>query len=704
MKCEKECNQKILIVDDSELNRAILADMLGHEYEIIEAENGVQAVDVLEQYKTEISIVLLDIVMPEMDGFGVLTVMNQRQWINDIPVIMISSEGRESHLEHAYELGITDFISRPFDVRIVRCRVVNTILLYAKQKKLASLAAEKIYEKEQQSNLMIDILSHIVEFRNGESGLHVLHIRILTGLLLRHLIHKTDLYRLSNADVSLISTASTLHDIGKIAISEEILNKPGKLTEEEFNIIKTHTVIGARMLKEMPIYQNEPLIKTAYEVCRWHHERYDGRGYPDGLKGDDIPISSQVVALADVYDALTSKRIYKEAFSHETSIQMILDGECGAFNPLLLECLTDLSDHIKEELNDNVNMKSDYQYVNNITQEILRREGIYASDRTLQLLEHERTKYSFFAAMSEEIQFEYSLSPSVLNLSTWGADKLGLPETIVDPLHDDKVLALLDTDSMRELSAALRSTDPENPVVRYDCKIKLNGDIRWIHIICRAIWSDDESPRYMGVIGKAVDIHEERLKMDKLKWMALHDGLTGLFNYSYAKKTIRERVESLPNNKFAMAIIDVDCFKSANEKYGRIFGDRVLSYVAERLRRNIRSGDIAARIGGDEFLIFLEYRENVDAAIDRIFSSFIGEYEGFPVSASMGIARTEFVGNDYDTLLHAADAALYIAKQSGCRQYRYYSDFMQTGHSAISNIDSPVESFDNATEGSAEKV
>ena len=197
---------------------------------------------------------------------------------------------------------------------------------------------------------MVAILSHIVEFRNGESGLHVLHINMLTEKILARLVQKTEKYNLTHADRSLITTASSLHDIGKIGIDDKILNKPGKLTKEEFEIMKTHTLIGANMLEGMGMYQNEKLIKIAYQICRWHHERYDGKGYPDGLKGEEIPISAQVVSLADVYDALSSERVYKKAFSHEKTMEMILAGECGQFNPLLLECLVDIQYDLKKSM------------------------------------------------------------------------------------------------------------------------------------------------------------------------------------------------------------------------------------------------------------------------------------------------------------------------------------------------------------------
>ena len=339
----------ILIVDDSELNRTVLADILGDEYNFIEAENGARAIELLRTH-TDIDLILLDMVMPEMNGFDVLTAMNNNRQIEDIPVVMISAENGIEHIERAYDLGVTDYISRPFDCMVVRRRVVNALILAAKQKRLMRLAAEQIYEKEKISDLMINIFSHIVEFRNGESGPHVLHIRTITEVLLNRLVQKTDRYSLTQEDIQLISSASALHDIGKIGIDEAILNKPGKLTAEEFAVIKTHSMLGAEMLQKTESFADQPLLQTAYEIARWHHERWDGKGYPDGLKGDDIPISAQLVSMADVYDALTSERCYKKAFPHETAVQMITNGACGAFNPLLLQCLLDVQGELKQEI------------------------------------------------------------------------------------------------------------------------------------------------------------------------------------------------------------------------------------------------------------------------------------------------------------------------------------------------------------------
>lgn len=341
---------QILLVDDSKMNRMLLREILGDGYHILEAENGQECLETLRAEAGNIALVLLDINMPGMDGFEVLKAMNANHTIEDTPVIMISSEDSDAAIRRSYELGASDYVNRPFDARIVYRRVSNTIKLYAKQRRLVQMVSDQIRARENNTDTLVGVLSHIVEFRNGESGAHVRHIRIITERLLHRLLEISSRYAITAEQQDLIPLASALHDIGKIGIDEKVLNKPGKLTPEEFKVIQTHSMLGAKMLHDLDGFAEQPLLQTAYEIARWHHERWDGRGYPDGLKGDEIPISAQLVSLADVYDALTSERCYKKAFSHEKAVQMILNGECGAFNPLLLQCLTDIQDNLKEEL------------------------------------------------------------------------------------------------------------------------------------------------------------------------------------------------------------------------------------------------------------------------------------------------------------------------------------------------------------------
>ena len=341
---------QILLVDDSKMNRMMLKEILGGDYSILEAENGQECLEKMQAEAGNIALVLLDINMPVMDGFEVLKAMNANHTIEDTPVIMISSEDSDAAIRRSYELGASDYVNRPFDARIVYRRVSNTIKLYAKQRRLVQMVSDQIRARENNTDTLVGVLSHIVEFRNGESGAHVRHIRIITERLLHRLLEISSNYSITAEQQDLIPLASALHDIGKIGIDEKILNKPGKLTPEEFKVIQTHSMLGAKMLHDLDGFAEQPLLQTAYEIARWHHERWDGRGYPDGLKGDEIPISAQLVSLADVYDALTSERCYKKAFSHEKAVQMILNGECGAFNPLLLQCLTDVQADLKEEL------------------------------------------------------------------------------------------------------------------------------------------------------------------------------------------------------------------------------------------------------------------------------------------------------------------------------------------------------------------
>lgn len=340
----------ILVADDAEMNQELLKVMLGNNFDILSAYDGEQAIHFLETQSDTISLVLLDLFMPKLDGFGVLKWMGKKQLLDRIPVIMVSSEEDPTNIHKCYELGAVDYIPRPFDMKVVYQRVMNTVKLYSKQKQLMELVSQQQKEDKANMFMLITILSHIVEFRNGESGAHVLHIDVITRLLLQRLVEISSKYDLPKEVQERIVLASSLHDIGKIDIPSEILNKPGRLTKEEFEIMKTHTTTGAYILDELTLFRDNPLVKIAHDICLWHHERYDGKGYPDGLKGDQIPISAQVVSLADVYDALTSERIYKPAYSHEKALEMIFHGECGQFNPILLQCLQDIQHLIPNEI------------------------------------------------------------------------------------------------------------------------------------------------------------------------------------------------------------------------------------------------------------------------------------------------------------------------------------------------------------------
>lgn len=344
--------QSVLIVDDSELNRKMLGQMLGSRFDIAEAASGEACLQLLEQNATGISIVLLDIHMPGIDGFTVLEEMNQKNLLEQIPVIMISSEDTVDAVRRAFDLGASDYISRPFDAKVVYQRIINTIQLYAKQRRLSAMAADLAFEKERASRMMIGILSQVVEKRNGESRDHVQRVAQLTSMLLAGLAQKTDRYPLTREMRRTIATAAALHDIGKMEICEDLLHKEGPLTEAERRTLQSHTLLGAQMLEEQPECRDDAFARTAYNICRWHHERYDGGGYPDGLQGEQIPIEAQVVGLADVYERLVSRPVDGRARTHSEVVQMICTGVCGAFNPLLLDCLQDMEAEIARAMQD----------------------------------------------------------------------------------------------------------------------------------------------------------------------------------------------------------------------------------------------------------------------------------------------------------------------------------------------------------------
>lgn len=496
----------ILIVDDSDINRSLLSSMLEDEYNIIEARDGVEAVAKIRTCKNELSLVLLDIVMPKMDGFEVLSVMYKNKWLDNIPVIIISAETSSSYINHAYDLGVAEYISRPFDEKTIKRRVRNIIVLYTKQKQLENAVVGQMLEKKKNDLMMVEILSHIVEFRNGESGLHVLHIRVMTEILLDRLAQMTDKYDLPPAKIALISNASVLHDIGKISIPEEILNKPGKLTPEEYEIMKTHSAVGAQMIESVSYYKKEELTRMARDICRWHHERYDGKGYPDGLKGEEIPIAAQAVSLADVYDALTSERVYKSAFSHEKAMEMILNGECGAFNPLLLECLQYCSPRLKEEMHVRSVGDISKDGIKTITKSLLQNGGV--PNPTLNLLEQERVKYQFFTSLSRELEFEYEYDTDILTICQWAAEKLGLDPVIVNPWENRNILEIMPKENIDHFAGLIKEATPGQPIVSYNYFLNFKGIAGDYQLIARPLWGHGESSEITGIIGKFMGVDQ----------------------------------------------------------------------------------------------------------------------------------------------------------------------------------------------------
>ena len=735
--------QKILIVDDSEINRAMLKEILGDGYEYLEADDGVTAIQIMRE-RTDISLLLLDLIMPEMDGFDVLRVMKCHAWLDEIPVIVISAAEDTENIERAYDLGVADYIRRPFERVMVIRRVENVLMLYAKQKRLTRLVTDQVYEKEHNSVLMISILSHVVEFRNSESGLHVLHIRTLTDLLLHQLAQKTDRYQLDESDISLISTASALHDIGKIVIPEEILNKPGRLTAEEYAVIKTHTVAGAQILQDLgeSLGKDEPLVRVAHAICRWHHERWDGGGYPDKLQGDAIPIAAQVVALADVYDALTSERCYKKAYDHDTALCMILNGECGAFNPLLLDCLRESSELLRTELQRSEWDRGFRQETHRLSEEILHREALPQEDRSQRLLELEKERTEFYGNQCGGIRFDYDLLNGRVTVTNSYHD---LPQrTQMTDFAHGKGLDFLSEKDRQKLLNAIASATPENPDAVFPVLVQVGEECRLHRLALHTLWSRAGVRRCVSALGQLTDEHRrlehraELLTQDAVDQDPTHllKRLQGIFDIvrlvdpertkvltlepdgtllespgkcfmvwnkssrcencisakAYARKTILNKIEFKDEEAYfviskyievsgrgcmlemvtkltdgrwldmgghrmlldrssgfdrsvfvdpltgaytrryfekflaesqmqgGVAMIDVDHFKSVNDGYGHLVGDKALKTVAAAVQGCLRETDILIRYGGDEFLLLMPQSkpEGLNGVLQRI--------------------------------------------------------------------------------------
>ncbi len=673
---ETKSKQKILIADDSEMNRSILTDMLGEEFDIIEAADGLEAIEQIEKYDDKISLVLLDIVMPNLDGFGVLAKMNEKNWIQDIPVIIISSENASSFVERGYELGATDYIQRPFDTLVVRRRSLNTIMLYGKQKALKGLVEEQIYKREKEQSLMIDILSHAVEFRNGESGKHVVNIRTITDIMLNTLAGMTDQYYLSPSEIDVITLASSLHDIGKIAIDEKILNKPGRFTDEEFAIMKKHSAFGADMLAQLPNVKTEPLVQKAYEIARWHHERWDGRGYPDGLKGDEIPISAQIVALADVYDALTSERCYKKAFSHEQAVSMIINGECGAFNPLLLEVLNKVADTLKER----VHMMSDAQQEHSFdkfSQEIMSTKELSASRRTLDLLDRERQKYQFITAFSKEFLFEIHVNPVAIRFFDESVHRLGVKQYIPNPLEDDELRKCMSDKALKDIANLVSKATKDDPIVNYETDVVMEGSAHRCKIKIMKQYSLEEDYVYSGAVGKMEDITADYRQRAELERAATHDPLTGLLNKAHSAKLMEYYLKNHKKTNYALAFVDLDNFKKINDTYGHQKGDQVILTVTETMRKNVPAGGLCARVGGDEFVAFWKDNGKLKQCAKDLFDAINGSFTEGIGSISMGVAQTSVVGRDFATLYKKADIAAYSVKNNGKAQFCIYNDSLK---------------------------
>lgn len=670
----------ILVVDDIELNRAILCEMFQAQYAILEASNGQEALDLIEQYEEQITIILLDVVMPVMDGIEVLHRLRSTGRIKKIPVILITAENNESTALEGYTIGVSDIVNKPFNPEIVIRRVENIVELHDHRRNLEERLEEQ-YETlrrqeekiKQANNFVIDTLSTVVEFRDNESGSHVRNIRRITKNLLTSLSNQYEEYFYSQERISMIADAAALHDIGKIVIPDAVLLKSGKLTPEEFEIMKTHTVRGCEILEKLGYDKTEDYYRYCYEICRHHHERWDGKGYPDGLAGEDIPLCAQVVSLADVYEALTSKRVYKDAYSEEKAVSMILNGECGCFNPRLLDCFMSVIDSLSEETGEGAEAYSDV-----IPPQVHLSDEL--SERTLRLLELERQKYRTLSDLTGDITFDYDMSRNVLTFSERYIENISDNFKIEDASEQIHRTDLLMQEDKNLLWDTVSGLSPTRDTCRLELQVRTrSGEFEWFEVYMSSIWDTEGNQNCISMIGKLTNIHTSKMEAVKLKKKANTDPLTGVFNRAAVEELVSDCLQKEQTS--ALFFLDLDYFKEINDSQGHTYGDEVLRLVGKGLKNLFRDGDVVGRIGGDEFVVFLKdiaLRKDLEAKASQVCSLFykIGREMQYrhALSGSVGIACCPQDGTTFAVLLDHADKALYQAKNSGKNQYVFYSD------------------------------
>lgn len=690
-------DKAILIVDDVELNRAILSELFHSSYRIFEAANGRQALEVLREHRDEIAVVLLDIVMPVMDGYEVLENMNREKWLVRLPVVLITAENSDTASLRSYDLGVADIINKPFNPGIVKRRVDNIIELYQHKAHLETLVDKQVKALEQQAlklnqanAFMIEALSSVVEFRSSESGRHIKRIRFTTRLLLEALAVRHPKYGLTPLTMDRISLAASMHDIGKIAIPDSVLNKPGKLTAEEFEIMKTHTLKGCELLQSLNYSPNETFYRYCYDICRSHHERWDGRGYPDGLAGARIPIWAQVVSLADVYDALTSERTYKRSYSHQEAVDMILGGECGAFNPELLEVFVAEAPRLQKDPHGLSEAQAFAEattpfdpFAEEAAERAAARDAEVLSARTLWLLEREREKYRIVAELSGDIVFSYDMGADVLEFSEKYHTLFGRDTRVPHTRERLTATDLIHDEDRSLIDARLGGLTPQYPRCRLELRLRTrSGRYEWFEVYTHALWDVDAGYECVGYIGKLANIHERKAEASILRERAHTDALTRVANRPHAEERITAALRNDSGTRAALLFLDLDDFKSINDRFGHPVGDRVLCCLAGEIRARVRESDVVGRLGGDEFVVFLrnvssekDVARKAEELCNLNCATLCADLadEAPVTSCSVGIAMSPEDGVDYAELMARADNALYQAKARGKRRYAFYS-------------------------------
>ncbi|MBQ8334418.1 MAG: diguanylate cyclase [Clostridia bacterium] len=656
----------IILADPSDRKRTELRRILGEPFQIREAGDISQCRRLLDQNPDTLAAVILGCSMLSCSTDGGIAFSEYPQIFSDVPVFALIDDCTQE--DAAVLWGADHAVRYPFRPGLTGKTVLNTISLYNHKWSLEKIVEEQKNALHNSKDILVDTLSTIIECRSVESGQHVLRIRSFTAVLLREVSRCCPEYSLDNETISKISDAADMHDICKISIPDAILNKPGRLTDEEFAVMKTHAAAGSEIIERMAGMGNEEYLRYAYNICLYHHERWDGGGYPMGLSGENIPICAQVVGIADAYDALTTKRAYKEACSCEHAVNMILSGECGAFSPKLLECFR----HVSEDF---ASLAKQYADGGAVVSERIR-EPLAPPGRTAaNSMQGIMNKYEILLQHIGALVIEFDLDNNTIHNIFDPDQSYGYLRNAQDPTHAMEMLAenavhpddrVMLTELFSSYLEMFLASGLKKSVRRYRMKER-DGIYRTCNVFCYRL--EEEGRRVLGVWEKAP---EELSDVSR-------DSLTRLFNKETAQRLTEEHLAEDNDRLSALAIIDLDNFKNVNDRYGHLFGDEVLALIAQKLSSLFRSTDVVARIGGDEFLVFMPNIPKVDPVlsrcrtlIDSIPEMFEGQLRDSGLSCSVGIALTPDHGTVYQDLFRHADTALYRAKHLGKNQCILY--------------------------------
>ena len=710
--------QKILIADSSEINKPILYEVFASQYELLTADNSEQTVKLISEHYNEIVLALIDKQLAERiskDAAQSLAVLGA---LEAFPVIIILSGDDSSLKQQKLHLPFSDVVNSPVNPMIIKRRALNLIEFFHNKKELEQLVKDQSKEILQQNralqekqkkintinNDMLDTLSMVIEYRDVESGRHIHRIRKFTEVLLRVLAEKYPKYNITEDKIELIVSASSLHDIGKIAIPDSILLSPGRLNFEEFRIMKQHTLKGCEILDQLDAVEKNEYFRYCYDICRYHHEKWDGMGYPDGLVGDQIPIWAQVVSLADCYDALTSERTYKAAYTHEQAVEMIRNGACGAFSDEMMDCFSAVLDKFKE-------LAAAYADVNNADRSVSdknlpktepetkrdhKRDLYVKMDRTDLIETIENQKSVIVDMQKHDKEVIYKISDIVLEFDIRS-----------DMLHERKgsmkdICGYIPKNYEETISVLAEScTDDYHPLFLRTFRLSniversINGDDR-IEIECM---TDVGKGGFSSVRCCAVPIVENN-ELDKIYFMITviseamphhhyspdRDIVTGLWNYAGVKREIDDYItREGENGHHALIKIDIDDFRSINRHAGYRFGNDILCDISNLLKFQIPGSNILGRIEDDNFVIFIKDcpdRDERKALIEDIFncihkSYVFGDESSSDISASIGIALYPEDGTDFELLFKNASKAVELAKLNGKNMYLYYNSNMR---------------------------